>query len=83
MIKILLMKLTFHIQDVQHREWFIAELLSHIHVPLTQQKGDDPGGGHGDYDVPKSYTKRSQDIGKANVGTISARKSHHAITRYG
>jgi hypothetical protein len=36
--KILLDRLTFQIQDVQHREWFIAGLLPHIQVPLTQQK---------------------------------------------
>jgi hypothetical protein len=31
-------RLTFHIPDKQHQEWFIAGLLSHIHCPLTQQK---------------------------------------------
>jgi hypothetical protein len=31
-------RLTFHIPDEQHREWFIAGMLSHIHCPLTQQK---------------------------------------------
>jgi hypothetical protein len=31
-------RLTFHIPDEQHREWFIAGLLPHIHCPLTQQK---------------------------------------------
>jgi hypothetical protein len=36
--KILLDRLTFQIQDVQHREWFIVGLLPHIWVPLTQQK---------------------------------------------
>jgi hypothetical protein len=36
--KILLDRLTFQIQDVQHREWFIAGLLPHIHISLTQQK---------------------------------------------
>jgi hypothetical protein len=35
---ILLDRMTFQIQDVQHREWFIAGLLPHIRVPLTQQK---------------------------------------------
>jgi hypothetical protein len=34
--KILLDRLTFQIQDVQHREWFIAGFLPHIQVPLTQ-----------------------------------------------
>jgi hypothetical protein len=36
--KILLDRLTFQIQDVQHREWFIVGFLPHIRVPLTQQK---------------------------------------------
>jgi len=36
--KILLDRPMFHIQDIQHREWFIVGLLPHIHVPLTQQK---------------------------------------------
>lgn len=36
--EILLEKLTFQIQDVQHREWFIVGLLPHIHILLTQQK---------------------------------------------
>jgi hypothetical protein len=31
-------RLTFHIPDEQHREWFIAGLLPHIRCPLTQQK---------------------------------------------
>jgi hypothetical protein len=31
-------RLMFHIQDVQHREWFIVGLLPHIQVPLTQKK---------------------------------------------
>jgi hypothetical protein len=36
--KILKDRLTFQIPDEQHREWFIAGLLSHIRFPLTQQK---------------------------------------------
>jgi hypothetical protein len=32
--KILFDRLTFRIEDVQHREWFIAGLLTHIRVPL-------------------------------------------------
>jgi hypothetical protein len=35
--KILKDWLTFQILDEQHREWFIAGLLSHICFPLTQQ----------------------------------------------
>jgi hypothetical protein len=31
-------RLTFHIPDEQHREWFIACLLPHICCPLTQHK---------------------------------------------
>jgi hypothetical protein len=38
LFKILLDTLMFHIQDVQHREWFIVGILPHIHVPLTQHK---------------------------------------------
>jgi hypothetical protein len=36
--KIMLDRFRFHIQKIQHREWFIVGLLPHIHVPLTQQK---------------------------------------------
>jgi hypothetical protein len=31
-------RLTFHILDEQHREWFITCLFSHIHFMLTRQK---------------------------------------------
>jgi hypothetical protein len=31
-------RITFQILDQQHREWFIARLLPHIHGPLIQQK---------------------------------------------
>jgi hypothetical protein len=31
-------RMTFHIPDQQHREWFIVRLLPHIHRPLIQQK---------------------------------------------
>jgi hypothetical protein len=31
-------RLTFHIPDRKHQEWFIAGLLPHIHRPLIQQK---------------------------------------------
>jgi hypothetical protein len=31
-------RLTFQIPDQQHREWFIAILLPHIHSPLLHQK---------------------------------------------
>jgi hypothetical protein len=31
-------RLTFQIPNQQHREWFIAGLLPHIHSPLIQQK---------------------------------------------
>lgn len=30
--------LTFQIRDVQHNKWFIAGLLPHIWIPLTQPK---------------------------------------------
>jgi hypothetical protein len=33
---ILKYQLTFHITDEEHKEWFIAGLLSHIHFPLMQ-----------------------------------------------
>jgi hypothetical protein len=36
--KDLMGRLTFQILDQQHREWFIAGLLPHIHFPLIQQK---------------------------------------------
>ena len=36
-IKILLDRLTFQIQYVQHIEWFIMGRLPHIWFPLTQQ----------------------------------------------
>ena len=35
---IFLDRLTFQLQEIQHREWFIVRLLPHIPVPLTQQK---------------------------------------------
>jgi hypothetical protein len=35
--KILKDRLTFQILDEQHKEWFIAGMLPHIHSPLTQQ----------------------------------------------
>jgi hypothetical protein len=38
LFNILLDRLTFQLQDIQHREWFIVGLLPHIRVPLTQQK---------------------------------------------
>ena len=31
-------KVSFHMFDVQHKEWFIASLLPHIRVPLMQEK---------------------------------------------
>ena len=36
--KNLMAKVSFHMSDVQHKEWFIALLLPHIQSPLTQQK---------------------------------------------
>ena len=36
--KVLMDQLTFQIPDAQHREWFIAGLLPHRRIPLTQQK---------------------------------------------
>ena len=36
--KDLMGRLTFHILDQQHKEWFIARLVPHIHRPLIQQK---------------------------------------------
>ena len=31
-------KVSFQMSDVQHKEWFIAALLTHIRTPLMQQK---------------------------------------------
>jgi len=31
-------QVSFPIPDAQHKEWFIAALLPHIRIPLTQQK---------------------------------------------
>jgi hypothetical protein len=36
--KIFLDRMTFHIQYMQHREWLIVGLLSHIQFPFTEQK---------------------------------------------
>jgi hypothetical protein len=36
--QILLDMLTFYMQDMQHREWLIVGLLTHIPAPLTQKK---------------------------------------------
>ena len=36
--KVLMGQVTFTISDAQHKEWFIAMLLQHIKIPLTQQK---------------------------------------------
>jgi len=36
--KVLMGQVSFDISDAQHKEWFIAALLPHIRVPLTQQK---------------------------------------------
>jgi hypothetical protein len=36
--KDLMGRLTFQISDQQHKEWFIARLVPHIHRPLIQQK---------------------------------------------
>ena len=36
--KTLMAKVTFQMSNVQHKEWFIAALLPHIHIPLMQQK---------------------------------------------
>ena len=35
--KTLMVKVRFQMSDVQHKEWFIASLLPHIHGPLMQQ----------------------------------------------
>jgi hypothetical protein len=36
--KVLMDRFTFQIPDAEHREWFIARLLPHVRIPLTQQK---------------------------------------------
>ena len=36
--KVLLDQVSFTIGPVQHKEWFIAALLTHIRTPLMQQK---------------------------------------------
>jgi len=36
--KVLMGQVSFEISDAQHKEWFIAALLPHIRVPLTQQR---------------------------------------------
>ena len=36
--KTLMAKVSFEMRDIQHKEWFIAALLSHIRLPLMQQK---------------------------------------------
>ena len=35
--KMLMAKVSFQMFDVQHKEWFIAALLPHIHEPLVHQ----------------------------------------------
>ena len=35
--KTLMDKVSFHMSDVQHKEWFIVVLLPHIRGPLMQQ----------------------------------------------
>ena len=34
----LMAKVNFQMSDVQHKEWFTVMLLSHIRIPLMQQK---------------------------------------------
>jgi len=36
--KVLMGQLSFDISDAKHKEWFIATILPHIRVPLTQHK---------------------------------------------
>jgi hypothetical protein len=43
--KILLDRLTFQFQDVQHNKWFSVGLLPHIQVSLTLKKETTLGGG--------------------------------------
>jgi hypothetical protein len=35
---IMLERLKFQLQEIQHREWFIVGFLPHNHIPLTQRK---------------------------------------------
>ena len=36
--KTMMAKVSFHVSDFQHKQWFIVVLLPHIRVPLMQQK---------------------------------------------
>ena len=36
--KTLMARVSFEMNDIQHKEWFIATLRSHIRLPLMQQK---------------------------------------------
>jgi hypothetical protein len=80
---ILLDRLTFQIQDVQHREWFIAGFASPYLSPTYPTEGDYSGRSNGDCDALGGYTRRRRDIDRFGTGTVSAGQPNDAIARYG
>jgi hypothetical protein len=58
--KILLDRLTFQIQDVQHREWFIAGVTSPYPSSTHPTEGDDSSRGSRNFHAPGSYTRRGE-----------------------
>jgi hypothetical protein len=50
--------------------------------PSHPTKSDNLSEGHGKCDALRSYTRRWKNITRVGADTISARKPHHATTRY-
>ena len=68
-------QVTFTISDAQHKEWFIAALLSHIRVLLTQQKIKSQ------VDALEIAMKlEASPIGESNAGMVQIQKQLAKLT---
>jgi hypothetical protein len=80
--KVLLDRLTFQIEDMQHREWFIMGLLPHIN-PANIVEGDYSGRSGENCNALRGYTKRRRDIDEIGTGEIITDQYDDTIVGHG